>query len=91
MQLFDSTPYSSGEEDFEIRIYYDDVTINVVAFLNSHPANGYRYQVKIPKGCDARKVLENSPVPELVEACKNDIKEKRWEKLLEIIHESRIS
>jgi hypothetical protein len=90
VELFDSIPYTSGEEDFEIRIYYNDVTINVVAFLNNHPANGYRYQVKTPKGCDAKKVLEKSPVPELVETCKNDIKEKRWEKLLKIIQESKI-
>ena len=49
MELFDSIPYTFEKIDFEIRIYYDDVTINVVAFLNGYPANGYRYQVKIPK------------------------------------------
>ena len=91
MELFDSIPYTFEKKDFEIRIYYNDVTINVVAFLNGYPANGYRYQVKIPKKCDAKKVLENSPVPELVETCKNDIKENKWEELLKIIQESKIN
>ena len=89
MELFDSIAYTFEKKDFEIRIYYDDVTINVAAFLNGYPANGYRYQVKIPKKCSAKKVLENSPIPELVEKCKNDIKEKKWEKLLKIIQESK--
>ena len=88
MELFDSIPYTVENKDFEIRIFYDDATINVVAFLNGYPANGYRYQIKIPKRCDAKKVLENSPILELVEKCKNDIKEKKWEKLLKIIQES---
>ena len=89
LELFDSIPFTFEKKDFEIRIYYNDVTINVVAFLNGYPANGYRYQVKIPKKCSAKKVLENSPILELVEKCKNDIKEKKWEKLLKIIQESK--
>ena len=85
MELFNSIAFTFEGTDFEIRIFYDDTTINVVSFLNGHPACGYRYQVKIPKDSDVKKILENHPVPELVENCKNDIKEKRWDKLLKII------
>ena len=49
MELFNSIPHTFEEEGFKIRIYYDDATINFVAFLNGYPANGYRYQLKIPK------------------------------------------
>lgn len=91
MELFESIPFTFEEKDFEIRIYYNDVTINVVAFLRDYPANGYRYQVKIPKGCDAKKVLEKYPVPELIETCKNNIREKKWDELQKIIHNSKIS
>ena len=85
MELYDSKSYTFEEKDYEIRIYFDDVTINVVPFLNDYPANGYRYQVKIPNGCDVRKVLETSPVPELVETCQNDIKNGQWDSLSRII------
>ena len=91
MELFNAIPFPFEEDNIEIRIYYDDVTINVVAFLNSYPANGYRYQVKIPKGSNAKNVLESSPVPELVEKCKNDITEKTWGILLSAIQENKIS
>ncbi|MFC1532669.1 hypothetical protein ACFL7M_04805 [Thermodesulfobacteriota bacterium] len=91
MELFDSIPYTFEEEKFEIRIYYNDIIVNVVAFLKGYPANGYRYQVKLPKECDVKKVLEKSPVPELVEACKKDIKEKKWERFQIIIHKSVIN
>ena len=85
MELFNSIPFTFEGTDFEIRIFYDDTTINVVSFLNGHPACGYRYQVKIPKDSDVKKILENHPVPELVENCKNDIKEKRWDKRLNVL------
>ena len=91
MELFDCIPFTFEEKDFEIRIYYNDVTINIVAFLSSYPANGYRYQVKIPKGCDVKKVLDEYPVPELIETCKNDIKGKKWDNLQKIIHKSKIN
>ena len=89
MELFKSIPYTFGKQDFEIRIYYNDSIINVVAFLNGHPANGYRYQVKIPKKCDVLKVLASAPLMELVAACQNDIKENNWENWSKIIQDSK--
>ena len=80
MQLFKKISMKFEEKDYEIRILYDDTTINVVAFLNNFPANGYRHQIKLPKKCDVPAVLEQEVVTELVEISKNDIIEKRWEK-----------
>lgn len=87
MNLLKKIPWEHGGNDYEIRVLYDDRTINVVAFLNSHPANGFRHQVQLPKGCDAKIVLEKHPVPDLVEACKKDIEEKRWEGFERVIGE----
>ena len=88
MQLFKKIPMKFEEKDYEIRILYDDTTINVVAFLNNYPANGYRHHVKLPKKCNVQGVLEKEAVPELVEITKNEIIEKRWAKLSKIIHEN---
>jgi len=91
MELFNSIPVTFEGKNFEIRILYDDTGINVASFRNGYPASGYRYQIKVPKQSSARKILENYPVPELVEKCKNDIQEKRWENLLKIIQENKTS
>lgn len=79
MELFKKIPWEHGGKGYEIRLLYDDRTINVAAFLNNRPANGFRYQVQIPKGCNAKLVLDKHPVPNLVEFCKKDIEEGRWE------------
>jgi len=73
------------EKDYEIRVLYDDTAINAAVFLNNHPANGYRHQIKIPKRFDIEKILQSDAVKELVDKSKNDITEKRWEKLLKEI------
>jgi hypothetical protein len=88
--LFKKTPLRFEGQDYEIRMLYDNETINVVAFLGNHPANGYRHIVKIPKKCDAKKVLEKHALAELIEVCKGEIIEKRWETLSKVISESAI-
>jgi hypothetical protein len=88
MKLFTSIPYTFEEKDFEIRIYYKESIINVTTFQSDYPSNGYRFQVKLPKKCDAEKVLERYPVPELVEMCKDTIQRKKWQSLSEVINES---
>lgn len=89
MTLFEKIPFKFEEEDYEIRVLYDEKTINVVAFHNNHPANGFRHQVKIPKYLDINQLLEADVLKELIEMAKNDIVEKRWEKLLNELSESK--
>jgi len=80
MKLFETRPFNFEKDSYDIRIYYDDETINVLAFYKNRPANGYRYQIKIQKGYDVKNILEKFPVNNLVENCMSDIKEKSWEK-----------
>jgi hypothetical protein len=87
MNLFKRIPLPFGGRDYEIRVLYDERIINVVAFANNHPVNGYRYQVQVPKGSDAKGILQRHPVPELVEKCKDDIIRKRWDPLSQIIQD----
>jgi len=89
MNLFKKIPLTFENKDYEIRIYYDDTIINAAAFLNNHPVNGFRHQILIPKNCDAHSILEKGAALELIETCKNDITEKRWEKISEIIQEHK--
>jgi hypothetical protein len=91
MTLFRKIPFRFAEKDYEIRVYYDDRSINVVAFLNNYPANGYRHLVKIPKRCNVKKVLEKHTVEELIETSRNEIIEGRWETLSKAIRESEIN
>ena len=86
MKLFQKTKFNLDGKDYEIRVLYDDFTVNVAAFLNKHPANGYRYQVHFPKTCKVEDILKKHPVPELVENCKNDLIGKRWETLSQVIY-----
>lgn len=86
MILFKKIPMKFEEKDYEIRVLYDDTIVNVVAFLNNHPINGFRHQIQVPKKFDVKKILKTDAVQELVEISKNDIIEKRWEKLFKALH-----
>jgi hypothetical protein len=87
MDLFQKIPWPVDDVKYEIWLLYDDRKIAVATFLNNHPANGLRYLVQIPKRCDSKTFLVKHPVPELVEACKRDIAEKRWEVYKKILEE----
>ncbi len=60
-------------------LYYN--TINIVAFKNHYPANGFRHQIKISKNLVMKELLQNKVIDELIEICKRDISEKRWDRL----------
>ena len=82
MTLLKKIPFMFEEKNFEIRILFGDNMVNIVAFYNNHPANGYRHQIKILKNFDPEKLLETETFKELVEISRNDILQKRWEKLV---------
>ncbi len=88
MKLFKKIPMTFEEKDYEIRVLYDETTINVAVFLNNHPANGYRHQIILPKKCHVEGVLGKDAVTELIEICKDDIIQKRGEKLSKTIQEN---
>jgi len=89
MILYKKYPMTFEEKKYEIRVLYDDTTINVVTFFNNHPANGFRHQVKIKKGFDVEGILEMKAVNNLIEMSKNDIIENRWDTFLKILDENK--
>jgi hypothetical protein len=82
MELFTNFPFSYEEKEYEIRVYCTDRLINVVAFHNNHPANGFRHQIQVPKKISVNELLEKEVINELVDISKKDISEKRWERLI---------
>lgn len=81
MFLYKKVPYSFAESNYEINVFYDNNTINIVSFKNHYPANGFRHQIKISKNLVMKKILQQKVIDEFIEICKRDISEKRWERL----------
>ena len=78
VKLFKQIPFNFEGDEYQIRIMYDKNIVNTAAFLNNRPANGFRYQIQIPKHADTEKMLTECGIEELVGKCKADINEKRW-------------
>jgi len=81
MLLYKKVPYSFAERNYKINVLYDNNTINIVAFENHYPANGFRHQIKISKNLEMKEILQQKVIDEVIEICKRDISEKRWERL----------
>ena len=81
MDLFKDIQMTLDGKPYEIRVLYDDRTINVLAFHNNYPASGFRHQIQLPKNCDVQEVLGEDIVDDLIEITKNEILEKKWEKV----------
>ena len=89
MELFKKTSLSWDDKDYEIRVLYDERKISIVAFQNNHPANGFRHQIRLWKGCNVQEILEQDIVGELVEISKNEIVKNSWNKLSKNIRQSQ--
>ena len=83
MILYKAIPFTFDGKDYEVKIFHDENLLNVVAFKNNYPANGFRHQIKFPKSASVKKMLGHEVIDEYVEMCKKDISEKRWERLME--------
>ena len=84
MILYKKVPFSFEEKNYEIKVFYDDKTINIVAFRNNYPANGFRHQIEISKNFSVKEIVNQKVINELIEIGKKDIFEKRWERLTTI-------
>jgi len=84
MTFYKKVPFSFEEKNYEIRVFYDDKTINIVTFRNNYPANGFRHQIKISKNLSIKEIINQKVINELIEMAKKDIFEKRWERLTAI-------
>ncbi len=88
MILFEKIPLRFEETDYQIRVLYDEKTINVVAFHHNYPVNGFRHQIKISGKYDVRAALAKGAAADLVETTKQDIIHHRWEAIKEIISDN---
>ena len=77
MFLFKKIPFVFEEKDYEIKMFYNADTVNIVAFRKHYPANGFRHRIKISKSLDMKKILQSKVIDEYIDLCKKDITEKR--------------
>ena len=78
MELYKKIPFKFENNLYEIRILHQDNLINIGAFLNNYPANGFRYQIQIPKHVEINKLLDEEHLYEFIDLAKRDITENRW-------------
>ncbi len=82
MELHKNISWEHAGNEYQIRIMFDANLINVVAFTNNYPANGFRYQVLLPKSSNVQNILSSGNFSNLIDNAKEDIKNNRWENLL---------
>ena len=82
MHLFKKVPFSHEEKNYDIKVFYSDTSITVVAFHNNYPANSFRHQITVSKKIPIKKILENNVIDEIIEVSKRDIVERRSERLV---------
>jgi hypothetical protein len=78
MDLYKKVPYQHEENLYEIRIHYQENLINIVTFLDNYPANGFRYQIQLPKHVDIEKFLDEKYLSDFIEKAKKDIVDNLW-------------
>ena len=84
MLFFRSILFTFENKEYEIKVFYNDTLINILAFHNNYPVNGFRHQIKISKNLSSKELLKQKALDETIEIAKQDICEKRWERLLEM-------
>lgn len=85
MKLLKKIPFTHQDMRYEVRVLYNDDTINIAVFSNNHPANGIRYQIKIPKYITIEKLHIPDHLQTWIEMSKKDIIENRWEKFKQLV------
>ena len=79
MELLKKIPFKHQENNYEICIHHQDNLINIAAFLNNHPVNGFRYQIQIPKNVEIEILLVEENFNNFIDLAKNDIVDYRWQ------------
>jgi len=89
MSLLKSIPFEFEDQKYEIRIRDDELKIYIKAFLNNKPANGYTYQVDFPSKFYVENRFNMNLVEDFIKMAKDDILEKRWDKLLKLLQDNK--
>ena len=82
MNLFKKNSFTFEEKAYDIKVFYNDTLITVMAFHNNYPANSFRHQITVSKKDPVERLLENEVIDEMIEVSKRDIIERRAERLL---------
>jgi hypothetical protein len=83
MECYKQIPFQAHGRDYEIRVLHEDQMINIAAFLDHRPANGFRYRLMVPKTIGVDEVLKQENYLHLVEYAKDDIAQNRWQNLVQ--------
>ena len=82
MNLFKKVPFTFEDKSYDIKVFYSNTLITVVAFHNNYPANSFRHQITVSKKVMVKELLDNNVIDEIIEISKRDIVERRSERLL---------
>lgn len=78
-------PFEFEGKEYQIRVISDGATIYIRGFCDGRPANGYEYRINVTTAFDLKKLIRFQAITHLVELAKDDIRNKRWDRLLEAI------
>jgi len=78
-------PFEFEGKNYEVRVVSDGATIYIRTFLENKPVNGYQYQVHIETINDLERLIGLDAISELIEVAKQDVRDKKWEKLMEVL------
>ena len=74
--------FTAHGKDYEIRARCTGSNLEIRAYHDGKPANGYSYHVTLDVAHDLNVLAGQDAVKELAAAAKSDVEEKRYEKLL---------
>lgn len=84
-------PFTANDKNYEIRLTCDGATVQLRAFdkETGKPANGYLYSVDINAVHNLKVLAEIDVIKDLIKRAKDDVMQKRWERLLHAIESLR--
>jgi len=77
--------FHANGKDYEIRIVQLEEGIVIRAFQSGRAANGYSYHVTLPDNIALKNVLGLHGIRYLAEKAKEDVVERRFERLMEML------
>ncbi|MGA7562404.1 MAG: hypothetical protein WBW55_04285 [Desulfobaccales bacterium] len=85
MTVIEVVPFDFEGKKYEVGVWSDGAKVYVQTFHEGKPANGYRSEVGFIDAFDFRKLKGHGIIKEFIEIAKDDIKTRRYERLLEAI------
>ncbi len=77
--------FTAHGKNYEIHIQLTGQELEVRAYGNGQPANGYSYHITLETKHELSVLAGQDAVKELIAVAKNDVIEQRYEKLLQAL------